>query len=211
MERFKEWLGYCGSVLFLEFCSLFTGIGWLPAVGLEVLGIISGEYTVPITVGIMVTLLLIVPIFLMIKEHGFPRFTGSYIKTFFVILISFTIGLAAGAEEFIDLSSAVASITKGGYDAGYEDGLKEGKELAAESHYDSGYDDGYDDALADLIGTTTVTRKPTVSDDTGRYVYITATGEKYHKQGCQYLRDSCYKITYGEAVVDGYEPCSRCY
>lgn len=132
------------------------------------------------------------------------------------IILSMTIGLVAGTEGFVDLSTlgaslAPTSVLKGGYDAGYEDGLKEGKELAAESNYDSGYDDGYGDALADLVSTTTVTRKPTASDNTGSYVYITATGEKYHKRGCQYLRDSCYEITYVEAVVDGYEPCSRCY
>lgn len=41
-------------------------------------------------------------------------------------------------------------------------------------------------------------------------VYITATGEKYHKKGCQYLSRSCYDIELQDAVDRGYTRCSRC-
>lgn len=41
-------------------------------------------------------------------------------------------------------------------------------------------------------------------------VYITKTGEKYHRSGCQYLRKSCIEILRSSAVARGYTPCSRC-
>ena len=42
-------------------------------------------------------------------------------------------------------------------------------------------------------------------------VYITASGSKYHEEGCGYLRKSCYEISLEQAVSRGYTPCSRCY
>lgn len=41
-------------------------------------------------------------------------------------------------------------------------------------------------------------------------VYITKSGEKYHSEGCQYLRKSCIEITLEDAKARGYEPCSKC-
>jgi endonuclease G len=41
-------------------------------------------------------------------------------------------------------------------------------------------------------------------------VYITKTGEKYHRDSCQYLRRSKIETTLGAAVSLGYDPCSRC-
>lgn len=41
-------------------------------------------------------------------------------------------------------------------------------------------------------------------------VYITETGEKYHRSGCQYLRKSKIPISLESAVIDGYERCSKC-
>ena len=37
-------------------------------------------------------------------------------------------------------------------------------------------------------------------------VYITNTGEKYHRDGCQYLRQSKIPVTLEEAKARGYEP-----
>ena len=42
-------------------------------------------------------------------------------------------------------------------------------------------------------------------------VYITATGSKYHRYGCQYLRQSCYSISKSDAKAQGYTACSRCW
>ena len=44
----------------------------------------------------------------------------------------------------------------------------------------------------------------------GAVVYITETGEKYHRAGCQYLSKSCIAISRSSAISQGYTPCSRC-
>ena len=58
----------------------------------------------------------------------------------------------------------------------------------------------------------TATPKPTaapVSKD-NYTVYITRTGSKYHRDGCQYLRSSKIEIDKKEAIENGYTACSRC-
>ena len=42
-------------------------------------------------------------------------------------------------------------------------------------------------------------------------VYITETGSKYHRWGCQYLWNSCYSISKKNAIAYGYTACSRCW
>jgi hypothetical protein len=41
-------------------------------------------------------------------------------------------------------------------------------------------------------------------------VYVTKTGKKYHRDGCEYLRKSEIEKTLQEAVDEGYTPCSKC-
>jgi hypothetical protein len=41
-------------------------------------------------------------------------------------------------------------------------------------------------------------------------VYITKTGEKYHKGSCSSLRKSKIEIKVSEAKKRGFEPCKRC-
>lgn len=45
----------------------------------------------------------------------------------------------------------------------------------------------------------------------GATVYITNTGSKYHRSGCQYLRKSKIAISKSNAQSQGYTPCSRCH
>lgn len=42
-------------------------------------------------------------------------------------------------------------------------------------------------------------------------VYITRTGAKYHRYGCQYLRQSCIAVSKSNAVSSGYTACSVCW
>ena len=42
-------------------------------------------------------------------------------------------------------------------------------------------------------------------------VYITNTGSKYHRYGCQYLRYSCIPISLSSALARGYSACSVCW
>lgn len=41
-------------------------------------------------------------------------------------------------------------------------------------------------------------------------VYVTNTGAKYHRGGCQYLRKSKIAISRKDAVAQGYDPCKVC-
>lgn len=41
-------------------------------------------------------------------------------------------------------------------------------------------------------------------------VYITRTGERYHRGGCRYLRQSRIPIKKSEAIANGYTPCKVC-
>lgn len=41
-------------------------------------------------------------------------------------------------------------------------------------------------------------------------VYITNTGECYHRSGCSSLRKSCTPINISDAISQGYTPCSKC-
>lgn len=49
------------------------------------------------------------------------------------------------------------------------------------------------------------------SSESGQTVYITRTGSKYHRNGCQYLSRSQIPISLGEARAEGYTACSRCW
>lgn len=44
----------------------------------------------------------------------------------------------------------------------------------------------------------------------GQTVYVTRTGSKYHRAGCQYLRSSSRSLDLNEALSAGYSGCSRC-
>ena len=41
-------------------------------------------------------------------------------------------------------------------------------------------------------------------------VYITKTGDKYHRAGCRYLSKSQIAISKSDAIGSGYSPCSVC-
>ena len=41
-------------------------------------------------------------------------------------------------------------------------------------------------------------------------VYVTKTGEKYHRAGCQYLARSQIPMSLADAKAAGYTPCSKC-
>ena len=62
---------------------------------------------------------------------------------------------------------------------------------------------------------TVVTTAPTegattAPDPAPLIVYVTRTGEKYHRAGCRYLRQSKIEITLREATTRGFGPCSVC-
>jgi len=50
----------------------------------------------------------------------------------------------------------------------------------------------------------------TTTEQKDATVYITKTGEKYHKAGCQYLKKSQIKTTKKDAIKNGYGACKVC-
>lgn len=48
------------------------------------------------------------------------------------------------------------------------------------------------------------------SSESSYTVYITATGSKYHRNGCRYLSRSQISISKSDAISQGYDPCSVC-
>ncbi|GEM_PF-1104482 len=46
--------------------------------------------------------------------------------------------------------------------------------------------------------------------DSTTTVYITASGNKYHRAGCQYLYGGSIPISLEKAKAQGYTPCSVC-
>lgn len=61
-----------------------------------------------------------------------------------------------------------------------------------------------------MAPTLAPTESPVPAEPIGTIVYITKTGEKYHKGNCRYLSMSKIEITLENAVKQGYEPCSVC-
>ena len=50
----------------------------------------------------------------------------------------------------------------------------------------------------------------TAAEQKDATVYVTKTGEKYHRAGCRYLKKSQVKTTKKEAVKNGYGACKVC-
>lgn len=61
-----------------------------------------------------------------------------------------------------------------------------------------------------VIPTPTPTQQPTPQQQTSVTVYVTNSGAKYHRWGCQYLWNSSIAVTLNYALSAGYTPCSRC-
>ena len=59
--------------------------------------------------------------------------------------------------------------------------------------------------------TTTNKPKTEKNDANSITVYVTDTGSKYHKKGCQYLRQSSNPMSLEKARKRGYSACSRCW
>jgi hypothetical protein len=52
--------------------------------------------------------------------------------------------------------------------------------------------------------------KPPVEQPKEVTVYVTTTGKKYHRAGCQYLAKSSIPMKLADAKAQGYTPCSKC-
>lgn len=118
-----------------------------------------------------------------------------------------------------------------GESVGYESGYDKGRLIG----YDQGYaaassDKKFDigsfltDEMAEVVSERKGGEFVAISEEGEKYattktpssakeitVYITNTGEKYHRSGCQYLHSSKIAINKSTAIARGYSACSRCY
>jgi competence protein ComEC len=67
---------------------------------------------------------------------------------------------------------------------------------------------GVDEVEAEEVTEEEAVNEEASSDVT---VYITDSGEKYHVDGCRYLKKSKHGIALADAKKQGYEPCSVCH
>ena len=58
------------------------------------------------------------------------------------------------------------------------------------------------------IATTPTTTLAPLSDDD--ICFVTASGEKYHREGCRYLSKSCIEMIVKDAKEKAYTPCKVC-
>ena len=65
-------------------------------------------------------------------------------------------------------------------------------------------------AVKPVADGTVDTEEVTVPGPDITTVYVTRTGEKYHRPGCQYLSKSCIPLDLSLAKSRGYTPCSIC-
>ena len=52
--------------------------------------------------------------------------------------------------------------------------------------------------------------RATIKQPQTETVYVTKTGEKYHRSECHYLRSSKIETTKQQAIKNGYSACSKC-
>ena len=115
------------------------------------------------------------------------------------------------------LSRRYAQSFDEGYDAGYHAGYIEGENIG----FDAGWSSrsSFSQTSGNLVKIGEATAKPyyqTANTDSStqaysQTVYITDTGSKYHRWGCQYLRESSNAISLNSAKSYGYSACSRCW
>ncbi len=109
-----------------------------------------------------------------------------------------------------------------GETAGYEEGFEKGRSSGKTEGYDNGYAKGYKDGKAVVGANSSNIVSSAAAANSGNQstesepvqsltVYITETGTKYHRWGCQYLRKSCIPVSLADARSDGYTACSRCW
>ena len=104
------------------------------------------------------------------------------------------------------------------YNDGYNDGYDDGQKAGYNSGYSNGLSEGKASAKAAASTASSTsnssssgTSTQATSDPQSVTVYITNTGSKYHRSGCQYLRKSCIPISLDNAKSRGYTACSKCW
>lgn len=86
------------------------------------------------------------------------------------------------------------------YNLGEENGFKRAEKANLEATYNAGYEAGHN----------ANTESSSDTDDYDRTVYVTQSGERYHRNGCQYLSKSSKELPLRTALARNYTACSKC-
>lgn len=147
------------------------------------------------------------------KKNSCPKYV--FVVSALLIVAAFIGGFACGKNTGYD--EGWDKGYDGGYDVGHSDGYSTGYDKGKKSGYSSGYSTGYSKGLSagerTAVSTTpgesyTTSNGLTVTF-TDPIVYVTNTGNKYHRSWCSYLQSS-HAISLSTAKSSGYTPCSRC-
>lgn len=130
----------------------------------------------------------------------------------------YNLGYETGTKDGYEAGTAA------GHDNGYSEGYQTGLEEGQKQGYSSGYTDGAKSAASSTRSSSSTqtsggsassksasSGSSTSSQTQSVTVYITKTGSKYHRSGCQYLSKSKISISLNDAKARGYTACSRCW
>lgn len=118
-----------------------------------------------------------------------------------IILFSIT-GIFTGCvtDEYLNEATSAA------YNDGHSDGIEEGYKSGREDGYSDGYQEGFNDGEDSV---SYYEDDSEYTEPTETTVYVTKTGSKYHRSGCQYLKKSKIPMALSDAR-QSYGPCSKC-
>ena len=130
------------------------------------------------------------------------------------IVSAITSVLLIAAFSFAFYKVGCSKGEENGYESGYNQGLYEArkeakKDIAAE--HEVGYYEGYRKGYSDHLMETIMGDDYLNSDTESQTVYISKTGNKYHRAGCQYINKNFVATTLENAILEGYTPCSKCW
>ena len=113
------------------------------------------------------------------------------------------------SQQIQDLSSTIEDLTAKNKElqTSLDDANTKISELNAKNTATQNSSSGNNSSSTAVSSSETVQE---ASASTSYTVYITKTGEKYHRDGCRYLKKSQIAIDKNAAVAQGYTPCSVC-
>ncbi len=126
-------------------------------------------------------------------------------KIFFVgvamLLLAFVIGFLAGKLISISRSEYDALLLH--YDALVQKTTKLEKDLSIIKNTETS------DKIS--FNSNVNTQNSVTTDNSSEFVFISKSGEKYHKENCSSLKSNSEKITLKQAKEIGKEPCKICH
>lgn len=113
------------------------------------------------------------------------------------------------SQQIQDLSSTIEDLTAKNKElqTSLDDANTKISELNAKNTATQNSSSGNNSSSTAVSSSETVQE---ASASTSYTVYITKTGEKYHRDGCRYLKKNQIAIDKNAAVAQGYTPCSVC-